>query len=85
MILHFVAIFARYLLANDSLCDSLVCHESWDVFRDMLTAILNHDLKQEEHLALLISPILCRALTKLVSSSPVLTREFLLTYGLFSI
>jgi hypothetical protein len=74
------ATFAQYLLASDQLCDPLICHEAWDVFRDELIAIINHDLKdEEEQLALLISPILCRALKKLISSSQVSTREFFLS------
>ena len=73
------ATFAQYLLASDQLCDPLICHESWDVFRDVLIAIINRDLKdEEEQLALLISPILCRALKKLITSSQVSTREFFL-------
>lgn len=75
----FTATFAQYLLASDQLCDPLICHESWDVFRDVLIAIINHDLKEEEELALLISPTLCRALKKLITSSQVATREFLLS------
>ena len=71
------ATFAQYLLASDQLCDPLICHESWDFFRDMLIAIINRDLKEEEEqLALLISPILCRAMRKLITSSQVSTREF---------
>ena len=71
------AIFAQYLLACDQSCDPLTCHESWDVFRDVLIATINHDLKEEEEqLALLISPILCRALKKLITSCQVSTREF---------
>ena len=73
------ATFAQYLLASDQFFDPLICHESWDVFRDVLIAIINHDLKEEEQLALLISPILCRALKKLIKSSQVSTREFFLT------
>ena len=70
------AAFAQYLLASDQICDPLICHESWDVFRDALTAIINHDVQEEEeNLALLISPILCRALTKLAASSQVSTRQ----------
>lgn len=74
------ATFAQYLLAGDQLCDPLIYHESWDVFRDVLIAIINHDLKEEEEqLALLISPIFCRTLTKLIKSSQVSTREFFLS------
>lgn len=75
------ATFAQYLLASDQLCDPLICHESWDVFRDVLISIINYDLKEEEEqLALLVSPILCRALKKLITSSRVPTREFFLSY-----
>jgi len=71
--------FAQYLLASDQSCDPLICHETWDVFRDVLNAIINHDLKEEEeHLALLISPILCRGLTKLIASSQGSTRHRLI-------
>lgn len=71
--------FAQYLLASDQLCDPLICHESWDVFRDVLTAVIYHDLKEEEEqLALLISPILCRALKKLIAASQISTRQRLI-------
>jgi len=72
--------FAQYLLASDQLCDPLICHESWDVFRDVLVTIINYDLKleEEEELALLISPIFCRALKKIITSSQVSTRQRLI-------
>jgi hypothetical protein len=59
--------FAHYILAADRVCDSLLCAEAWDFLRDVLLLVFaRHFVEDDEPLALVICPIICRALIQLI-------------------
>lgn len=63
----YLAAFSRYVLAIDSLCDAVNCAEAWDYLRDvLLLTISGHFLGEDEPLALIVCPVICQALLRLL-------------------
>ncbi|KAI0374298.1 hypothetical protein BV20DRAFT_1033153 [Pilatotrama ljubarskyi] len=57
--------------------DTLACSEAWDYCRDVALMILNHDfVGAEEPLALLVFPVICRALGALTQNAPLVARRY---------
>jgi hypothetical protein len=65
--LYDLAAFSRCVLATDPLCDALSCAEAWDYLRDVvLLTLSSRFLGDDEPLALIVCPLVCQALFRLV-------------------
>jgi hypothetical protein len=63
-----IAAFANYVLAANRIGTAIRCAQAWSYLRDVLLMILTRQfLGDDEPLALLICPVVCRALVFLVS------------------
>jgi len=70
----FTAAFANLIIATPEhrLCDTLYCAEAWDYLRDVMLLIISHQfLGNDEPLALIISPVVCRTLLLLLQRADV--------------
>ncbi|KAJ7071226.1 hypothetical protein C8F01DRAFT_1109594 [Mycena amicta] len=65
------ASFAHYIGAATTLCASLYCAEGWRYLGETLLLILKrHYLDEQEPLALLVCPMICRGLLRLLGTDP---------------
>ncbi|KAJ7706399.1 hypothetical protein B0H17DRAFT_1037040 [Mycena rosella] len=78
--LEIASSFAHYIIASDSLCNSLYCAEAWRYLGEVLLLILKHHyVEEQEPLALLTCPTVCRALTRLLQADSAATQFMLST------
>nr|GAT47867.1 predicted protein [Mycena chlorophos] len=76
---YLVGAFAHHLCTAETLPSSLYCAEAWRHLGETLLLILKHHyIDEQEPLALLVSPTICRALVRLLQTEPA-GRQYMLS------
>ncbi|KAJ7169676.1 hypothetical protein C8R46DRAFT_1089624 [Mycena filopes] len=78
--LDIASAFAHYITTSKSLCNPLCCAEAWRCLGEVFLLILKHHyIEEQEPLALLVCPTLCRALMRLLQADSASTQFMLST------